>query len=244
MPRNDSPSTPTTVDESQVRSKADLAQCKDENEELKRKLAACEAAERQAREAAKEAHIEVPSITKAIVEVMRSEIKTPDEQLEEVEELVLRAVDYGRADAERQAREAAEYEAEQAEKARAHLKRQLDEATARKESLETEVTMLKNVAAAGSADMERDAEAAAAEKAKGGSATVGGVYRVPTGEVKPRAARVGGMFGGGGKRKKRKRTLKNKKRKYTKKRKTLKKIKYTKKRKSKKRKTKRIKKRR
>ena len=48
---------------------------------------------------AQEAHIEVPSITKAIVEVMRSEIKTPDEQLEEVEELVLRAVDYGRRSA-------------------------------------------------------------------------------------------------------------------------------------------------
>ena len=41
----------------------------------------------------------MPSITKAIVEVMRSEIKTPDEQLEEVEELVLRAVDYGRRSA-------------------------------------------------------------------------------------------------------------------------------------------------
>ena len=48
---------------------------------------------------AQEVHIEVPSITKAIVEVMRSEIKTPDEQLEEVEELVLRAVDYGRRSA-------------------------------------------------------------------------------------------------------------------------------------------------
>ena len=48
---------------------------------------------------AQEAHIEVPSITKAIVEVMRSEIKTPDEQLEEGEELVLRAVDYGRRSA-------------------------------------------------------------------------------------------------------------------------------------------------
>ena len=33
------------------------------------------------------------------LEVMRSEIKTPDEQLEEVEELVLRAVDYGRRSA-------------------------------------------------------------------------------------------------------------------------------------------------